>query len=116
MAIKYAKIIDEENKLCEVGLGTNTKFYQSIGMTEMDVEESYNGSWYVTGYAPQKPHRQELEQLVVALEATTGLIRPMRENILAEGSSYSEYTKSKAQEIEDLAQDLRAAQIAEQGE
>ena len=53
--LKYAKIINEETKLCEVGIGTNTKFYQSIGMTEMDVEQAYNGSWYLKGYAPEKP-------------------------------------------------------------
>jgi hypothetical protein len=52
---KYAKIINEETKLCEVGLGTNSKFYKSIGITEMEVEEAYNGSWYVKGYAPEKP-------------------------------------------------------------
>jgi len=53
--LKYAKIINEETKQCEVGTGTNVKFYESIGMTEMDVEQAYNGSWYLTGYAPEKP-------------------------------------------------------------
>jgi hypothetical protein len=52
---KYALIINEETKLCEVGLGTNTKFYQSIGMTEMEVEQAYNCQWYVKGFAPVKP-------------------------------------------------------------
>lgn len=52
---KYAKVINEETKQCEVGLGTNSAFYQSIGMTEMEVEQAYNGSWYVKGYAPEKP-------------------------------------------------------------
>lgn len=51
---KYAKIINEETKACEVGTGTNTKFYQSIGMSEMDVEQAYDGSWYLKGYAPEK--------------------------------------------------------------
>ena len=51
----YAKIINEETKLCEVGLGTNSSFYQSIGMTEMDVEQAYDGSWYVAGFVPEKP-------------------------------------------------------------
>lgn len=51
----YAKIINEETKACEVGTGTNTAFYQSIGMSEMDVEQAYDGSWYVKGYAPEKP-------------------------------------------------------------
>lgn len=52
---KYAKVINEETKLCEVGLGTNSSFYQSIGMTEMEVEQAYDGNWYVLGFAPEKP-------------------------------------------------------------
>ena len=52
---KYAKVINEETKACEVGLGTNKAFYQSIGMTEMEVEQAYDGNWYLKGYAPQKP-------------------------------------------------------------
>lgn len=52
--LKYAKIINEETKLCEVGLGTNAEFYKSIGMSEMEVEKAYTGDWYVLGYAPEK--------------------------------------------------------------
>ena len=52
---KHAKVINEETKLCEVGLGTNSAFYQSIGMVEMDVEQSFDGSWYIEGFAPQQP-------------------------------------------------------------
>ena len=51
----YAKIINEETKQCEVGIGTNTAFYESIGMTDMDVEQGHDGAWYVKGYAPSKP-------------------------------------------------------------
>ena len=63
--LKYAKIINEETKLCEVGLGTNAEFYKSIGMSEMEVEKAYNGSWYVLGYAPEKPAPtyEEIDQL-----------------------------------------------------
>ena len=53
--IKYARITNQKNGLCEVGLGTNSAFYQSIGMAEMEVEQSYDGSWYLLGYAPQMP-------------------------------------------------------------
>ena len=52
---KYAKIINEETKLCDIGDGTNSAFYKSIGMTEMEVEQAYDGSWYVKGFAPEKP-------------------------------------------------------------
>ena len=52
---KFAKIINEETKACEVGTGTNTEFYNSIGMSEMEVEQAWNGAWYLKGYAPEKP-------------------------------------------------------------
>ena len=52
---KYAIIIDEETKACQVGLGTNVEFYQSLGFEEMEVEQAYDGGWYVLGYAPKKP-------------------------------------------------------------
>lgn len=55
---KYAKVTNKETKACEVGLGTNIDFYQSIGMTEMDVEQAYNGQWYVKGYAPAEPETE----------------------------------------------------------
>lgn len=51
----YAKIEDESRKTVSVGTGTNIDFYESIGMTLMDVEQGWDGSWYVAGYAPAKP-------------------------------------------------------------
>lgn len=104
--IKYAKVVNEETKECQVGVGTNSKFYQSIGMVEMEVEQAYNGAWYLLGYAPTEPE-PTLEERVAKLEAETGLTRIMREGILAEGSPYSAYAKEKALEIEELAEQLR---------
>ena len=66
---KYAKVINEETKICDVGLGTNTEFYKSIGMTEMDVEQAYDGNWYVVGYAPEEPAPTEEEQRQKRAEA-----------------------------------------------
>lgn len=103
---KYAKIINKETKACEVGTGTNTAFYKSIGMSEMEVEQAYNGQWYLKGYAPAKPE-PSVEEQVSSLEQTYGMMRWQREGILAEGSLYSDYTRAKAQEIEDLAKELR---------
>ena len=48
-----------------------------------------------------------IEERVSSLEQTYGMTRWQREGILAEGSLYSKYTKAKAQEIEDLAKELR---------
>lgn len=59
---KYAKVINEETKACEVGLGTNNNFYASIGMEEMEVEQDYAGNWYLAGYAPAKPEEVLAEE------------------------------------------------------
>lgn len=82
-------------------------------LKEWDLEEyqgetelAYNGCLYVKGYAPAKPEPTVAEQ-VAKLEAETGLTRIMREMVLAENSGASDYVKTKAQEIEDLAKELR---------
>lgn len=54
----YAKIENEETKVCSVGLGTDAEVYISMGMTEQEVEQAYDGCWYIAGYAPQKPVEQ----------------------------------------------------------
>lgn len=59
---KYAKIINEETKEVSIGTGTNSSFYQSIGMTEMEVEQDYAGNWYLAGYAPAKPEEVLAEE------------------------------------------------------
>lgn len=57
-----AKIINEETKECIVGLGSDVKYYKSIGLQEMEVEQAFNGSWYVAGYAPAKPEEVLAEE------------------------------------------------------
>lgn len=61
--LKYAKIINEETKQCDIGTGTNTEFYKSIGMTKMDVEQAYNGAWYLVGYVPQPSVEEQNKQI-----------------------------------------------------
>ena len=65
---KYAEIINEVTKQCDVGLGSNTEFYKSLGMTEMDVEQAYNGNWYLEGYAP-KPGVKPKEEILAEKRA-----------------------------------------------
>lgn len=50
----YCKYDNETKKCLEVGTGTNTEFYKSIGMVDMEVEQAYNGEYYLKGYAPTK--------------------------------------------------------------
>lgn len=53
------------------------------------------------------PYVPTIQEQVNVLEAQYQMYRWQREMILAEGSSASEYAKTKAQEIEDLAVQLR---------
>jgi hypothetical protein len=64
---KYAKIINESTKQVQVGVGCPDEYYIEIGMTLMDVEQAYNGLWYIEGYAPIEPEplpptKEEQEQ------------------------------------------------------
>lgn len=60
---KYAIIEDAKTKRCSVGTGTDAEYYESIGMTEQDVEKSWNGDWYLVGYAPEKPVEQKAAEV-----------------------------------------------------
>ena len=61
----YAKVLDEKTKLCSVGEGDNYEYYESLGMTMMEVEQDYHGDWYLEGYAPQETleHKKEMVRL-----------------------------------------------------
>ncbi|MDR1952350.1 MAG: hypothetical protein LBQ37_02400 [Elusimicrobiota bacterium] len=51
---KYAMDIDAETKECRsVGVGTDKEFYKKLGMKEMEVEQAFDGKYYLKGYAPQ---------------------------------------------------------------
>lgn len=58
--LKYAKIVDPEKGICVVGIGTDNKFYKSIGMGLMDVEQAHNGQWYLAGFAPPPPETRTI--------------------------------------------------------
>ena len=108
---KYAKVINEETKQCEVGLGTNNNFYASIGMEEMEVEQDYAGNWYLAGYAPAKPEPTKEEQQKARAEAyrlekdpITCQINSLRDEeqtaeIIAEIAQLVEERKAKVEEI-----------------
>lgn len=74
--IKYAKIINPEIGLCEVGLGTNVDFYQSIGMVELDVQQSdVDDGWYLASMCPMKTDEQkeqEEKERIAKLSLTRG--------------------------------------------
>jgi hypothetical protein len=93
--LKYSRIINKETKQCEVGLGTNSKFYESIGMTEMSVEQAYDGKWYVEGYAPEKPQEVIDKERIAKLEEYL--------------SKTDWYAIRKADNGEDMPEEIRTA-------
>lgn len=49
----YAKIENAETRSVSIGTGSNSAFYQSIGMTLMEVEQSdLDGGWYAKAMPP----------------------------------------------------------------
>lgn len=58
---KYAKIINKQTKEVQIGVGCPDAYYIEIGMELMDVEQAYDGLWYIKGFAPIKPEPTEEE-------------------------------------------------------
>ena len=103
--LKYAKIIDEETKEVQIGVGVNDEYYASIGMTEMEVEQAYTGSWYLKGYAPIKPE-PTIQDRILELEGQI-TARNLRSAIF--GDEYAiEKIRTIESEIEELRKQLEA--------
>ena len=108
---KYAKVINEETKEVSVGTGTNSAFYKSIGMTEMEVEQDYAGNWYLAGYAPAKPEptKEEISTLreqayIQEVDPITCHINRLKDEeqtpeVIAEIAQLVEERKAKVEEI-----------------
>lgn len=99
--LKYAKVINEETKECDVGIGNDIKYYQSIGMSEQDVDLAYNGIWYLVGYAPTRPLDELKEQKRVEINQTRKKARL---------EEYAEYDNDKF-DIDETSQSNILAQI-----
>jgi hypothetical protein len=103
--LKYAKIINEETKEVQIGVGVNDEYYASIGMTEMEVEQAYNGNWYLKGYAPIKPE-PTIQDRILELEGQI-TARNLRSAIF--GDEYAiEKIRTIEAEIEELRKQLEA--------
>lgn len=59
----YGTIIDNKTGLCSVGTGTNAEFYKSIGMVELDVQQSdVDNRYYLIDKCPMKTDEQKLKE------------------------------------------------------
>lgn len=103
--IKYAKIVNEETKQCQVGTGTNVKFYRSIGMVEMDVEQGYDGQWYVAGYVPVQPEP--------TIEEKNETIRQTRASLYAQLIDPLHAQKQRKVVLGEWTEELEAEYVAQ---
>lgn len=53
--LKYAFIINKKTKQVAVCDESQIEHFKDCGYTEQEVEQSYEGLWYIAGYAPKKP-------------------------------------------------------------
>lgn len=105
--LKYAKIVENETKECSVGLGTNAAFYESIGMAKQEVEQSWDGKWYIVGFAPDKPEREIIQEQIDELESQQ-TPRTMREYAIDSRAGKTAETSYAIEKVEKID-----AQIAE---
>lgn len=96
----YAKVTNEQTKSCNVGLGSNIEFYKSIGMTEQEVEEAWNGGFYLAGYAQEKPESikaaEEIAELKQKLADSDYAIIKIAEGAATQ-AEYAELIEQRAQ-------------------
>lgn len=107
---KWHRVINEKTKEVEVGLGTNEAFYKSLGYILGDVEQAYNGQWYLFGHAIQIP----LEELK---EAKRTEINKARDEAEQGGFEYMgkvfDSDPISCQRISCAAQAMQSISIAE---
>ncbi len=115
--LKYCKIVNLETGLCKVGLGTNTDFYKSIGMIELDVTQSeVDNQWYLTEklntpeYEEKKAIKKKEERIyeikIKLDELDKKRIRAMCEPELKDGEAGETWLEYYNKQISDLRKEL----------
>ena len=91
--IIYSKIINEQTKEVSIALGKTPP----SDYTQMDVEQSYNGNWYVVGYVPQPSVEEQNEQIrqqrQARYESESDPLRLDYDEALARGEESAEQLK-----------------------
>lgn len=63
MICRY-KIHDQETNEVLIAVGDNIQFFESMGYTEVgEVEQAYDGRYFVAGYAPTMPQEEVVIQV-----------------------------------------------------
>jgi len=65
--LMYCKVVDNTTKSCIVGIGSNSAYYTSLGMTRQEMERGSDGLYYLTGYAPRVSLEERKSNAIAAL-------------------------------------------------
>ena len=98
----YAKIMDDQTKECMV---INQIEAQRKGWEKLDIEVAYNGKFYISGYAPEKPDadlqkevRAVRNQYLQQYDYTQLIDAPFDEQTKAQYADYRQYLRDYTNE------------------
>lgn len=103
---KWAKVIDENLKICEVGAGTDGEYYRQLGYRYIDVEEAGNGMWYLKGYAPMLSCLTEKELKIEEIKKELSKYDYIGVKIATGCATIEEY-KNEIEYCEELRKQIR---------
>lgn len=103
---KWAKVIDENTKTCEVGIGTDNEYFRQLGYRFIDVEEAADGMWYLKGYAPMLPYIPEVKLKIEELKKELAIYDYIGVKIATGCATIEEY-KEEIAYCEELRKQIR---------
>ena len=76
---------DKETKaVTQYAVGSDAKYFKSLGMTDEEVEQDYLGSFCFKGYAPSKPQEEiDLENTQTKLNELNQQLSELKENYVS---------------------------------
>lgn len=110
---KYAKVIDEETKACIVAIGEEAcGLYHAENFTVQEVEQSFDGRWFLAGYAPEKSDsilkQERIEQLQAYLNETDWYVVRFSETGVEMPSEVLNQRQAARDEISNLREESAA--------
>lgn len=78
-------IYDKQTKaVTQYAVGTDDKYFKSLGMTDEEVEQDYQGRLWLKGYAPSRPQEEiDLENTQAKLNELNQSLNELKENYVS---------------------------------
>ena len=67
--MKLCKVIDEQTQQVVIANEMQENIFKKEGFQYKDVEQAYNGEWYLSGYAPAKPQSLINQEKITELKS-----------------------------------------------